>query len=144
MSTGYDRFRKLFENKTDNQLQEIVNNQEYTEDARKAAKDILWEVWGVQAEIIGPSRPSYQENIPEPKKGTRTGEIIKIVAWIQLGIMALLTLLVLVSYNFITTLCVGVSCTMTFLLIYAFGEICCLLADIKENTKYLRDYRPGE
>ena len=133
MQEDYEMYFRMYHDKSDDKLSEIAGSNEYTEDARMAASDILKER-GSSDKVEDAAEPKcYNED--KPKEKSTVGEIIKMVAWIGLIASVIISILFIGKLGIGSCVILIISSFLGFLVSYALGEICCLLADIKENTK---------
>lgn len=134
MQEDYEKYFEMYHEKTNERLVEIAESNEYTEDARAAARDILKDRGlSTKVEDVVEQKTKIQD---EPKERSTVGEIIKLVAWIGLIASVILSVLFIGKIGVWSCFVLIVSSFLGFLVSYALGEICCLLADIKENTKH--------
>ena len=125
----YKRLKEQYSEKSADFLKEIVANEDYTEEAREAARDVLANN-GVYVKVEKKSDDS-----PATKRsGSAIGEVIKHVAWIQLIVSLFIALVYYSRMGIGTFQIAAVSAGLAFLVPYALGEISCLLAEIRDNT----------
>ena len=139
MDNEYEKLLHQYKDVSDSRLKEIVSSKGYTKDARRAALDTIIE----RGVIIKMEEDSNfdSEEIEEKaeKSGSTVGEIIKGIAWLTLinsVIICIICFFILnIKYKIFPCIIGVYAGFIQFLFMYAVGEICCLLADIKENTK---------
>lgn len=129
----YERLKNQYSEESEEFLQHVAEAYEFTEEAKMAAKEIL-DGKGIKVEIRNNTKPIVENN---HKSGSTVGEAIKMVAWIQLIVSLLIALIFYTRVGILTILLAIIGEAIAFLVLYALGEICCLLADIKKNTMNL-------
>ena len=89
----YERLKNQYSEESEEFLKHVAEADEFTEEAKMAAKDIL-DGKGIKVEIMNNTEPIVENN---HKSGSTVGEAIKMVAWIQL-IVSLLIVLIFFLY----------------------------------------------
>lgn len=129
----YDRLYSRYENCKDEELEEIANGGfEFTQDAKRAARDILKARRGSlkqdDHDVASAENPSATQE--QYKKDSVVGSLIKMIAIVFFVVAALV---IVISASRIGLLWCVVSLFVAFasnLLIYGLGEVICLLTSI--------------
>ena len=136
MQEKYKQYLEEFEGKTKGQLLAIAKSNDYDSDAQMAARDILLKKFGASYYLEHPEQLS-QTN-PPIQVDNYLGKIIKAASIILLILEILATLVVFFNVGVWIGILTGLVTFISFLGFYALGDICCLLAEIRDNTKHLR------